>query len=65
MVLHRGLGVHDRDVIEQRIATMAGSPEEQVEVHHVVHDGVVTAEHLHVAGPAEHCADEGTEESGQ
>ena len=65
MVFHRGLGVRDGDVIEQRVATVTGSPEEQVQVHHVVHDGVVTTEHLHVAGPAEDRADERAEECGE
>ena len=38
MVFHRRIGMRDRDFIEGRIAALACSPEEQLQVHHIVDD---------------------------
>ena len=65
MMLHRCLGMTHGKVVEQRVAAILRSPEHHVEVHHVVHDGVVSAEHLHVAGPGEDGADHRVEECGE
>ena len=41
MVLHRCLGVGHCQVVQQFVATVLCSPEHHIEVHHIVHYGVV------------------------
>lgn len=41
------------NVSQMAIATIVCRPEEQFQIHHVIHDGVVAAVVLHVAGPTE------------
>ena len=42
VILHRGLGMSHRQIVEQFVATVLGSPEHHVEIHHIVHDGIVS-----------------------
>ena len=41
MVLHRGLGVGYCQIIKEPIASILCSPKHHVEIHHIVHDGVM------------------------
>ena len=66
LVLHRGLGMTHGNIIEVfsplalKVPLSHGRgvggeacPEQQFQIHHIVHDGVVTAIVFHVAWPAE------------
>lgn len=66
MVEHRGLGMSHRQVVQQFVAPIPGCPEHHVEVHHVVHDGVVwPVVWLYLSRPAQQGANDGIEECGE
>ena len=65
VVLHGGLGMHHSQVAQVAASPVLGCPEEQFEVDHIVHDGVVPAIVAHVAWPAQHGAHRGVAQRSQ
>ena len=65
LVVHRSLGMFHRNVIEVAAAAVFGCPEQHLQIYHVVHDGVVSAKHLHVARPRKDGAHSGIEQCGE
>ena len=51
VIAHGGVGVADGDVAQPLTPAILTGPEQQFQVNHVVHDGVVTTIVLDVARP--------------
>ena len=55
VILHRGHGMSHRQIVEQFVASVLGSPEHHVEIHHIVHDGIVRpVAGFHLSRPAQY-----------
>ena len=66
MILHRGLGMSYRQIIEEFVAPILGSPEHHIEVHHIVHDGIVRpVARLYLTRPTQYRTHDRIEEGGK
>ena len=65
VVLHGSRGMCHGQVAQVAAFPVLGCPEEQFEVDHIVHDGVVPAIVAHVAWPAQHGAHHGVAQRSQ
>ena len=66
MVLHRGLGVGYSQIIKQFVSTIFSCPEHHIEVHHIIHDGIMwPVARLHFSRPAQYRTNNRIEECGK
>ena len=66
MVLHRGLGMSHRQVVEELVATVLRCPEHHVKIHHIVHDGIVRpVARFHLSWPTQDGSHNWIEECGE
>ena len=66
VVLHRGLGMSHRQVVEELVATVLCSPEYHIEVHHIVHNRIVgPVARLYLSWPTQDGSHDRIEERGE
>ena len=66
MILHRSLGMGYCQVIKQFVSSVFGCPEHHIEVHHIIHDGIVRpVAGLYLSRPAQYRAHDRIEECGK
>ena len=65
MILHRFIGMRNGNIRQIRISAILCRPKQHFQIYHIIHDCVVSAKQLYIAGPWQHCAYLRFEQCGQ